>query len=508
MAHVVTNYDPEELDRAMVPVPAGKLLFGLTPQDKLSQARKAGVHPDMLHFHPERRELETGAFWIDRYPVTRGQFLRFMKETGYHIVYSGWLVGWTELAEWFDFQDETHPLPMVGVNAEDAQAYAEWLGKRLPTEVEWEKAWRGADGRLFPWGDEWQDGFAPRNPGNTSLRVSIPVGAFPDTGPYGLSSYGLVLEWVKVAYPARGKSGGVDNNPAVLAGGSFCHTKDYSFLPTNRSSWSHQMRIYNGGFRCVADAPPDGLVAEPAYRVESFTRPEPLAIRDDLYLEEKIRLVPTHWATFSIYVPWLPESMWVLDCPEGDWDAFGGANSWPARPEADWHIPWEVEDGGSRIRYLREAGKKKVAFEAWAEGPTVHYRFEIDHIAPVRAGSFCLKAFSPFFSSQERFTQVRLEGGKATRCCELPLAPDPSASFFWSLGEVAPPARAAYLSYDGRARVLFPEGHHTVSGNGWPPCTHITPGGWGTSGRGSGLVEKEGGGSFSFCVAAAGRNSP
>jgi len=531
MAHVVSHYDPEELDRSMARVPAGRFLFGLTPEEKRAQAERAGVHPDMLHFHSDRRELETGEFWIDRFPVTRGQFLRFVQATGHKILYNGWLVGWIDLTGWGTqtglpvFAPETQALPMVGVNAEDAAAYAAWLGKRLPTEAEWEKAWRGTDGRLFPWGNAWQDGYAFRNPGNTSLRVSIPVGAYPETGPHGLSSYGLVAEWVKVLFPPRSKSGAADPNAHVLAGGAFAHRQEYSFLPTNRLSWAQQMRIYDSGFRCVADSPLANLVSTSAYRVESFDPPKPLAIRRDVYLgegeapaepprmrgngsagaspsraREKIRLVPYRCTTFGIEVPWLPESLWVLDCPEGDWEVFGGANAWPSQPEEFWSVPWEVEADGTAIRYLRRKSGKRVLFEAWAEGDTVRYRFEIENIAPVRAGSFCLKCFSPFFSSQERFTQAKFEGGKVTRCCSLPIAQDSSASFGWSLGEVLPPARAGYLSYDGTAKVLFPEGDFVVSGNGWPPCTHVTPGGWGVASAKSGLIDKEGGGSFTFRV--------
>jgi len=551
MAYEVAHYAPSELDRAMVRVPAGKVLFGLTAEEKAAQAKAAGVHPDMLHFHSDRHELEVPAFWMDKHPVTRGQFLRFMQQTGYSILYNGWLVGWAELTGWHHFAPENLPLPMVGVNSEDAAAYAAWLGKRLPTEVEWERAWRGSDGRLWPWGNTWQDGFCFRNPGNVGLGIAIPVGAYPDTGPFGLGSYGLVGEWVKVAYPQTNRAGTAsDPNPAVLAGGAFCHRQPYSFLPSNRLSWASQMRIYDSGFRCVADQPPDEVshlhfahsrhvpnedaTPAPAYRVESYTPPKPVAIREDLYLKAPIRLVPSQCATFSIFVPWFPEGMWVLDCPEGDWEGFGGANSWPSRPRDEWLIPWKVEgvatnqhestrnaggqvSGGSgiradscqfvatprcgtRISYLREKAGKKVFFEAWAEGHTVRWRFDLSGVTPVRAGSFCLKTLSPFFSSQERFTQVRIEGDRLTRCCELPLAPEPSASFFWSLGEVAPPARAGYVSYDGRGRVLFPEGDLIFSGNGWPPCTHVTPGGWGTTGRRSNLIEKEGGGACSFLV--------
>ncbi len=493
MGFDVADYDPARLDRAMTQIPAGPFVFGLSPEEKRELAGRAGVHPDMLHFHSQRRRLDTAAFWIDCYPVTRGQFLRFMQQSGYRIPYSGWLVGWSELTGWHDFGPEGLALPMVGVNAEDAEAYAAWLGKRLPTELEWEKAWRGCDGRLFPWGDAWEDGHAFRNPGNTTLGISIPVGALGEAGPHRLCGYGLVLEWVKTVFPAQSKSGTADRNPCVLAGGSFCHTQDYSFLPTARSSWSHQMRIYNGGFRCVSDARPADLVDEPACRVEGSGLPRELKIRHDLYLKESIRLVPTDRATFSIFVPWFPESVWVLDCPESDWEEFGGANAWPHRPRGDWHVLWEAEPDGSRIGYRRRRADKAVTFDAWVEGDEVRYRFELEGLAPVRAGSFCLKTFSPFFSSQERRTQARIEGGRAPRCCSLSIAPDASVSFAWSLGEVAPPARAAYVSYDGKGRVLFPEGRCVVSGNGWPPCTHFAP-------TDSPLIEKAGEGAFRFCL--------
>ena len=500
MAYTTAGYDAEELDRSMVRIPGGRAVLGLTPEQKATLAADAGVHPDMLLFHTERREADLPDFWIDRHPVTRGQFLRFMEATGYRIPYNGWLVGWTELTGWHDLTPEQQALPMVGVNAEDAAAYAAWLGKRLPTEDEWEAAWRGTDGRLFPWGDAWQPDRVLPNPGNRDLAVAMPVGALPPEGPHGLGSYGLVLEWVRVVHPAHSKQGTADPNPAVLAGGSFAHALATSFLSTNRLSWSHQMRIYNGGFRCVSDTLPDGLVDEPRYRVVSFEPPEPVAIRPDLYLHEPIRLVPTECSTLAIQVPWFPRSLWVLDCPEGNWGPFGGANAWPFRPEAEWRVPWQVSPDGARATYHRRQDGCSVRFEAWVEGHTVRYGFEIEGLPPVPAGSFCFKTFSPFFSSQERWTQVRLEADGFTRCCQQPLPPDGTASFFWSLGEVRAPARAAYLSYDGTAQVLFPEGDHVVSGNGWPPCTHVSPGGWGTAGRGSGLIERMGSGSYSFVI--------
>lgn len=490
MTFSVENYDPAALDRTMVRIPAGPFTYGISDDARARLAAEAGVHPDMLLFHARRQEQETGEFWIDRHPVTRGQFRRFIAETGHEIVPNGYLVGWTDLTGWDDPSPETDALPMVGVNSLDAEAYAAWAGKRLPTEVEWEKAWRGADGRLWPWGDAWREDFTFRNPGTAPLGVSLPVGAFGDTGPFSLGSYATVLEWVRTVHPPRSKSPYADRSVHLLAGGSFRHTQPYSFLPTNRSSWSPLMRIYNSGFRCAADRPPDTPAGRP-YRVLSFQPPRPVSVRPDLYLKQPIRLEPTGWATFLIHVPWFPDSVWALDCPENDWEEFGGANAWPDQPEAEWRIPWETRSDGSRIAYRRRHGAKSVSFDARVDGPTVHWRFEIEGLASVRAQSFCFKTFSPFFSSQERCTQTRIDGAARTRCCDLPFPDENPASFYWTLGEVRAPARCALVSPDGRARVLFAEGDWHVLGNGWVPCTHLVP-------LDAPMVERTAAGSFTF----------
>ena len=503
MGFNVKGYDPEMFNQAMVFIPGGKAVLGLKPAVKRELAKQAGVHPDMLHFQTNHTKLDVAAFWIDRYPVTRGQFLRFLKATGYRMPYNGWLVGWAELTGWKNFTDAELALPMVGVGSEDAEAYAAWIGKRLPTESEWEKAWRGDDGRLFPWGKTWQDGFTFRNPGNTSLKLSLPAGCFPETGPYGLSGYGQVLEWVKTAFAPHSKDGAhQDGNPYLLAGGSFRHNFTYSFLPSNRSSWHHTMRIYNSGFRCVSTTPPQNLVKSPKYTVTQFNLPRPLQIRREAYGKEKIQLFPCGCATFGITVPWFPESAWYLDCPEGDWGPFGGANAWPYRSVEEWELPWIVENDGQRLSYRRSKDNQSLCFEAVAEGDTVRYRIDLAGLPPQRANTFCFKTFSPFFSSQERGTQVKLTPDGIVPVTSLPIPANNPVSFFWYLGEVKPPERAALRAVDGSGCVLFPDKHLGAAGNGWVPCTHITPGGapWGAGNSAAGMLTKIGEGSFTFAI--------
>ncbi len=504
MSFEVSNYDPQELDRAMVHVPAGRFTFGITAEQKADFITRAGVHADMLHFHIEARELETDDFWIDRYPVTRGQFFRFMQETGYKLNHNGWQSGWSQLVRWREFDEARQALPMVGVSWNDAEAYAAWAGKRLPTEVEWEKAWRGPDGRLMPWGDQWEDGWTFRNPGDTSLEPSIPVGAFPPAGPFGLSGYGFVNEWAGMVFNRPTTNGTVkDKQLAWLCGGCFHNTQDYSFSTTNRVSWYHGMQVFNVGFRCASDAAPADVVEEPSYRVESFDLPQKIAMRPEVYLKEKIRFEPLECTTLLIHVPWFPQSIWVLDCPEGNWGGvFGGATAWPAEDRDFWFTPWQINEDATRVSYRREKDGKMQAFEAWVEGDTVHYHFEAEGIGPVKARNFCFKTYSPFFSSQERRTQARIEPDGFQLCCNMPISPVTAAGLAWTTGEFKPPSRAGFVSYDGKGRMLFPEGHYSVAGNGGlSPCTHIAPLDTGVvSDTDWGLVEREGDSSVSFKI--------
>ena len=83
----VSGYSAAAMDREMVYVPGGEFLYGMICEQKRRAAADAGVHLDQLRDHSNRRTLEVPGFWIDRYPVTRGQFARFLKETGHEIIF-------------------------------------------------------------------------------------------------------------------------------------------------------------------------------------------------------------------------------------------------------------------------------------------------------------------------------------------------------------------------------------------------------------------------------------
>lgn len=162
------SYTVREEDQRgpMLYVPAGAFLFG-----------------------PAAVAASTGAFWIDKFPVTNRQYDAFCRATGYRAA---------------KFQKDprfSHPdAPVVGVSVADAQKYASWIGKDLPTEEQWEKAARGVDGRAFPWGNDEAAGEAQACSGrDAATGGTAPVTASADgASPYGVRDMsGNVWEWTK-----------------------------------------------------------------------------------------------------------------------------------------------------------------------------------------------------------------------------------------------------------------------------------------------------------------------
>lgn len=150
--------------KEMIFVPAGEFLYGDRPQ-----------------------AVRLDAFWIDRAPVTNADYARFVAGAG-HAPPRHWH-GRTPPANLADH-------PVVWVSWHDAQAYAAWAGLQLPSEQQWERAARGVDGRIYPWGEVW---FANRcNSAETGIKATTPVGRFSPQGdsPAGcVDMAGNVWEW-------------------------------------------------------------------------------------------------------------------------------------------------------------------------------------------------------------------------------------------------------------------------------------------------------------------------
>jgi len=176
-------YLPDDDELGFVNIPAGKFMMG---SDK--KRDKDARDNEQLH------TVELSEYAMARYPVTNAQFRAFIRDSGYHPEGV-----WERYCKY-----DNHPV--VGVTWDDAVAYCDWLtGKlgeqgyqgrvRLPTEAEWEKAARGTDGRIYPWGDEPDTDKA--NYGDTGIGMTSAVGCFPEgAGPYGiLDMAGNMFEW-------------------------------------------------------------------------------------------------------------------------------------------------------------------------------------------------------------------------------------------------------------------------------------------------------------------------
>ncbi|MGV8119091.1 MAG: SUMF1/EgtB/PvdO family nonheme iron enzyme [Candidatus Xenobiia bacterium LiM19] len=223
----------------MILIPAGEFLMG----------SPAGTGRD--DERPQHK-VYLDAFYICKYQVTNGQFARFVEETGYKPAGN-----WKEYAKW---GRETHPV--VNVTWNDAAAYCNWAGGKLPTEAQWERAARGTDGRIYPWGNEWD---ASRCNSNSS--GTIPVGSFPSgASPCGcMDMAGNVWEWCSDWYgedyygnsPSRNPGGPGSRNYRVLRGGSWDCADAVGFRCAFRLRNTPGDRGSNCGFRvCRASTTP------------------------------------------------------------------------------------------------------------------------------------------------------------------------------------------------------------------------------------------------------------
>jgi formylglycine-generating enzyme required for sulfatase activity len=229
----------------MVEVPAGPFLMGSSDKDKLADDDEKPQH-----------RLELPTYFIGKTPVTNAQFRPFVEGDGYRNRDYWTEVGW----EWREKDGITRPeywdnakwngttYPVVGVSWFEAVAYCRWLAAqtgtpfRLPTEAEWEKAARGPEGLIYPWGNRWETGRC--NSKKAEKKRTTPVGSYPDgASPYGaLDMAGNVWEWTATRwrkdYPYE-----VEDE----------WTNDYLAGDSQRmlrgGTWHNEQRFVRGAFR-------------------------------------------------------------------------------------------------------------------------------------------------------------------------------------------------------------------------------------------------------------------
>jgi len=232
--------------QAMMLAPAGEFKMGC------NRGRDGNCDPDELPYHTVYLE----AFYMDRTEVTNAQYRECVAAEACR-----------PAREYKGFAKDDQPV--VGVSWDDAEAYCQWARKRLPAEAEWEKAARGSDGRVFPWGNQTcgcecavQENKAGLGCGRDA---TWPVGsAQTGASPYGLLDMaGNVWEWTADWYdekyyresPLSNPRGPQSGQAKVRRGGSFANVKNY--LRTSDRNYASPETVSNStGFRCALTAPP------------------------------------------------------------------------------------------------------------------------------------------------------------------------------------------------------------------------------------------------------------
>jgi len=246
-------------DTDRVTIPAGPFTMGLDIDNE-----RGWGDTDEQPVH----EVYLDAYDIDRYEVTAQQFAEFLNahpEDAPRYIELGSAVTVEKVAGRFRARPGLEKHPVNRVSWYGADAYCRWAGKRLPTEAEWEKAARGTDARLFPWGDEFPDNSRVtfrRSFAKLGFEVMEPVDGLPaGRSPYGLHHMaGNVWEWVADWYgpayynksPQRNPKGPASGESRVLRGGNW-YFKAYYLRATYRfNELPGEFKIWQG-FRCAAD---------------------------------------------------------------------------------------------------------------------------------------------------------------------------------------------------------------------------------------------------------------
>lgn len=256
---------PVEIEPAIGPTPIETPTVKISPQDGMtmilipSGTFIMGSNEGEENEFPEH-EVYLDDFWMDKTEVTNAMYYECIKSGECEAPLSDGFIAPKD-----HYMDSSRAdFPVVFTSWENADNYCQWANRRLPTEAEWEKAARGTDGRIYPWGNQ------PPNPEllNFNLQFGdlMKVGSFPQgASPYGvLDMAGNALEWVSDWYydhyyeisPTENPTGPSEGDLRISRGGGF-YQNDYEVRVTLRFSltpWYNQSSDF--GFRCATDNQP------------------------------------------------------------------------------------------------------------------------------------------------------------------------------------------------------------------------------------------------------------
>jgi formylglycine-generating enzyme required for sulfatase activity len=245
--------------QGMVMIPGGDFVFKvkgieIEGDDDIGVDVQYPWEEQARRFH--EHAIHIASFYIDKYPVTNAQFKSFLDATHYHPADDQHFL--------FDWKDGIYPdgwanKPVTWVSLEDARAYAQWAGKRLPQEWEWQFAAQGTDHRLYPWGNRWDPLAAPLPDQGRTMRAPDDVSAHPaGNSPLGVGDLvGNVWQWTSEFVDEHTRA-------AILRGGSSYQPQgSIWYFPQAYRNDEHGKYLLMApgldrsariGFRCVKDA--------------------------------------------------------------------------------------------------------------------------------------------------------------------------------------------------------------------------------------------------------------
>jgi formylglycine-generating enzyme required for sulfatase activity len=218
----------------MILIPGGNFIYGIQEEDReriLKVLKTAQLKIFELEF--VEKIVNIPAYYIDKFETTNAQYAQFTKETGHRKPhYWSWRI--------YNRPDQ----PVIGITWADAEAYAKWAGKQLPSEEQWEKAARGVDGRLWPWGNE-PSGKKYNGKAQGNLKP-VAVGSYPaGSSPYGLMDMaGNVYEMTTGIWAGTRKA---------MRGGCYLNSGAYVRTMFRWASGLEDKGTEYLGFRCIMD---------------------------------------------------------------------------------------------------------------------------------------------------------------------------------------------------------------------------------------------------------------
>ena len=444
----------------MILIPSGKYNVGTTNKQRIEIGQKFGCHPTWLNDDLQSKEVDLKSFWLDRHPVTNAQYLAFVEATGYRK--PNWWNG--------EFSKEFANHPVVGVSGIDAEAYAKWSGKRLPSSEEWESAISHQDGKIFPWGDEWKE---------LKPKSDYPSWASPETSPIGTGKQGLAVsgiedfvgqasEWTSNVLPHHGVQF------RMIRGSSWFHRDPISY----RSAFGWY--AYEGwslpftGFRCALDG--DLIPPTVPERIPETHKNPVIADISDTGI--RIQSGSGNSSYISILVPYFGSDWIGLSSPEGvSWNGEGLLNWYDKRD-----LKWE-ESTPTYAKYVMMIKDIKIIAEFIVGDDYVDQIFNVEYnkLKSIFRSSSCfnLRTHPLFydFEGLHTYTLTNKDDFVLIRNFERP-----SNCVRWIVGSVGPEltnlkrAMLAVTSQDGKYVIgcarADKDGHFSVACNMCFTCLH------------------------------------